>query len=69
MKESLDNMKVKLPDGAVFNMTIISRGNSKEHPAYIVGILCLINQKGLNVLCKKPAKALEKLAGALENLH
>jgi hypothetical protein len=59
----------KLPDGTVFTMTISSWGNSKEYLAHIVAIQGLINQKGLDVLCKKLADFLMKLAGTLGYLH
>jgi hypothetical protein len=42
-KESSDNLKVKLDDLTIFNMTIFSQGNNKEYLAHIVAVLCLIN--------------------------
>jgi hypothetical protein len=62
-------MKVKLPDGTVSNMTIFSQGNTKEYLAHVVTVLHLINQKGLDVQCRKLAKTIDKLAGILENLQ
>jgi hypothetical protein len=68
-KESLENLKIKLPDGTVFNMSIFSRGNTKEYLAHVTAVLRLINQKGLNMQCRKLAKTVDKLAGTLENLQ
>ncbi len=68
-KESVDNLKVKLDDGTVFNMTIFFQGNTKEHLACMNVVLHLINQKGLDVQCRKLAKTLDNLAGTLENLQ
>jgi hypothetical protein len=65
MKESSDNLKVKLEDGTVFTMTIFSQVNTKEYIAHIVAVLHLINQKGLDVQCRKLAKLLDNLAGTL----
>ncbi len=61
-KESLDKMKVKLPNG----MTIFSRWNTKDCLTYVAAVLCLIEQKGLDVQCKKLAKTVDKLARTLE---
>ncbi len=68
-KESPNSLKIKLTDGTIFNMPIFSQGNTKEYLAHIVAILRLINQKGLNVQCRKLANAVYKLAGTLENLQ
>ncbi len=61
--------KIKLPDGTIFNMSIFSQGITEEYLAHVVTVLCLINQKGLNVECRKLAKAVGRLAGTLENLQ
>ncbi len=50
-------------------MPIFSQGNAEEHLAYVVAVLHLINQKGLDVQCSKLAKAVDKLAQTLENLQ
>jgi hypothetical protein len=65
-KESSNNLKVKLPDGTIFTMTIFSQGNSKEYHVQIIAVLLLINQKELILLYRKLAKQLDKLAGTLE---
>jgi hypothetical protein len=49
-------------------MSIFSRGNTKEYLAHDVTVLCLVNQKGLNVQCRKLGKVVDKLVGTLENL-
>jgi hypothetical protein len=67
-KESFDNLKIKLPDRTMFT-TIFSHCNSKEYFAHVIAVLHLINQKRLNVLYRKLAKLLDKLAGTLENLN
>jgi hypothetical protein len=51
------------------SLTIFSQSNTKKHLAHIVAVLHLINQKGLNVQCRKLAKTVDKLAGTLENLQ
>jgi hypothetical protein len=68
-KEAPDSLKIKLPDGTFFNVSICSHGNTKEYLAHVVAVLCLINRKGLNVQCRKLAKAVDKLAETLENLQ
>jgi hypothetical protein len=54
--QSLDNLKVKLLIETVFNMIILYQGNTEEYLAHIIAVLHLINQKGLNVQCRKLAK-------------
>jgi hypothetical protein len=68
-KESSDNLKIRLLYGTVFNMTIFTQGSTKEYLDHITTVLRLINQKGLNVLCRNLAKTVDKLAGTLENLQ
>jgi hypothetical protein len=68
-KEALESLKIKLPNGTIFNMSIVSRGNTEEYLAYIVAVLRFINQKGPDVQCRKLAKAVDKLAGTLKNLQ
>jgi hypothetical protein len=60
--ESPESFKIKLPNGTDFKMNIFSQGNTKEYRGYVVVVLCLINQKGHNVQCRKLAKAVDKLA-------
>jgi hypothetical protein len=67
-KEELQSLKIKLPDGSIFNMSIYSHGNTEEDLAHIVAILCIIKQKGLNVQCRKLGKAVVKLTGMLKDL-
>jgi hypothetical protein len=40
-----------------------------QHLVHVVAVLSLINQKGLNVQCRKLARAIDELAGTLENLE
>jgi hypothetical protein len=68
-KEAPESLKIKLPNGTVFNMSIFSRGNTKEYLARAVAVLHLINQMGLNVQCRKLAKDVDKLAKTFENLQ
>jgi hypothetical protein len=68
-KEALESLKIKLPNGTIFNMSIFSQGDTEEYLAHVVTVLHLINQKGLDVQCMKLAKAVDKLAGMLENLQ
>jgi hypothetical protein len=44
IKESSENLKIKLPHGTVFNMSILSHWNTKENLAYVNAIIRLINQ-------------------------
>jgi hypothetical protein len=67
--KSLENLKIKLPNGTIFNMSILPQGNTKEYLAHVVTVLRLINQKGLDVQCRKLVKTVDKLAGTLENLQ
>jgi hypothetical protein len=68
-KEVPESLKIKLPGGTVFNMSIFSQGNTKEYLAHVVAVLCLISQKGLNVQDRELAKTVDKLARTLENLQ
>jgi hypothetical protein len=68
-KEQSKNLNIRLPYGTVFTMTIISCGNTEEYLAHVITVLHLINQKGLNILCRKLERLLEKQVGTLENLH
>jgi hypothetical protein len=67
-KEVQETQKIKLPDGTILNMSIFSQGNTKEYLVHVVAVLHLIHQKGLNVQCRKLAKAVDRLAGTLQNL-
>ncbi len=48
-KEVQETLKIKLPNGSVFNMSIFSQGNTKEYLAHVVVVLRLIHQKELEV--------------------
>ncbi len=50
-------------------MSIFSQAKTKECLAHLIAVLCLISQKGLDVQCRKLAKAVDKLAGMLKNLQ
>ncbi len=50
-KEVHETLKIKLPDGTVFNMSIFSQGNTKQYLAHVVAVLHLICQNGLNMQC------------------
>jgi hypothetical protein len=65
----MENLKIKLTNGTVFNMSIFYQGNTKEYFAHVVTVLCLINQKGLGMQGRKLAKTVVKLAGTQENLQ
>jgi hypothetical protein len=52
-KEEPQSLKIKLPDGSFFNMSIYSCGNTKEYLAHIVASLRIIKQKGLDAHCRK----------------
>ena len=42
---SAKSLKMKLPDGIIFNMSILSRGNTKEYLLHIVAVLCIIKKR------------------------
>jgi hypothetical protein len=68
-KESPQSLKIKLFEGTIFNMSIFSQGNTKEYLVHVVVVLYLINKKGRSMQCRKLAKAVDKLAGNLDNLQ
>jgi hypothetical protein len=68
-KEAPESLKIKLPNGTIVNMSIFSRGSTKEFLAHIAAILHFINQHGLNVQCRKLAKTVDKVARMLEKLQ
>ncbi len=59
-KESSDNLKVKLPNGTVFTMTIFAKGNPEDYLSHVQAVLRLINQKGLDKQCKRLQKELRE---------
>jgi hypothetical protein len=68
-KESSKILKIKLSNRTVFTMTIFSWGNTKEYLAHIVAVLRLLNQKELNLQCRKLAILLKKQARILSALN
>ncbi len=67
-KEALESLKMKLPNGTVFNMSIFSQGNIKEFLMHIATVLRIIKQKGRNVQCRKFRKVVAKLTGMFKDL-
>jgi hypothetical protein len=67
-KEEPQVLKVKLPDNSHINMHIYSRGNTKEYLTYIVAVLRIIKQKGLDARCRKLKKAVQRQSKTLKNL-
>jgi hypothetical protein len=67
--ESPESLKIKLSNGTIFNMSIFSQGDTGEYLAQVIAVLHLMNQKRLDVQCRKLAKAVDKLAKTLENLQ
>jgi hypothetical protein len=67
-KEMPDTLKIKFPNGTIFNMPIFAQGNDEEYLVHIVAVLCVIKQKGLDMQCRRLTKAVDKLAGTLKNL-
>jgi hypothetical protein len=61
-KEAPESLKIKLPNGTVFNMSIFAQGNTEEYLAHIAVVLRLINQTGLDVQCKMLAKTVDRVA-------
>jgi hypothetical protein len=68
-KEAPETLKIKLPNGTIFNMSVFSQGNTKEYLAHVIAVLRLFSQKGLGVQCTKLPKAVDKLAGTLKTLQ
>jgi hypothetical protein len=58
-------LKVKLPDGTIFSMSIFVQGSSEEYLQHIIAVLCLINQKGLDKQCKEYNKEMKTASAAL----
>ncbi len=67
-KKAPESLKIKLPDGTVFNMSIYSQGITKEYLAHAIAVLRFIRKKGLDMQYKKLGKAVDKLAGTFKNL-
>ncbi len=67
-KENLDAIKLKLPDGTVISMTIFAKGNPEEYLQYVIAVLHLINQKGLDTKCRVAGKELARTSEVLEAL-
>ena len=67
-KENLDTLKVKLPDGTVFTMSILAQGNPEENLTHVQAVLHLIGQKGLDKQCLKLQKGLKDVNVALTAL-
>ncbi len=65
-KENADTLKLKLPNGTVFSMTIIAKANPDDYLQHLIVVQCLIVQKGLDAACKKAATELEKAKKSLE---
>jgi hypothetical protein len=68
-KEEPQTLKVKLLDNSHLNMSLHSRGNTKECLAHIVAVLQIINQKGLPKKCRMLDKAVVRRSEALKNLQ
>jgi hypothetical protein len=62
-------LKVKLPDDSHISVPIFYRGNNEEYISYIVGVLRIIEQKGLPKKCCVCTKAVTKRQAALRNLQ
>ncbi len=43
-KEVPESLKIKLPVGTIFNMSIFFQGDTEEYLAHVVAVLGLINQ-------------------------
>jgi hypothetical protein len=67
-KESTDTLKLKLPNGTVFSMTIFVKGNPEDYLQHLIAVLCLITEKGLDAACRNLAKELERASKVLEAL-
>jgi hypothetical protein len=67
-KEEPQVLKVKLPDGSILNLSIYSRGNTKEYLAHIIAAIRIIKQKGLDVQCRKLGKAVVKRTRTFKDL-
>ncbi len=64
-KDSTEMLKVKLANGTVFSMSIFTEGSPEDYLQHIIAVLCLIDQKGLHVQCKKHAKEMKNAAASL----
>jgi hypothetical protein len=68
-KDEPQVFKIKLPDASHLKMPIYSHGNNEEYLAHIVGVLQVIEQKGLPKKCQVLAKAVARWSEALKNLQ
>jgi len=55
MKDSSETLKVKLPNGTVFSMSIFAKVSPEDYLQHIVAVLHLVDQKGLHMLCNQEA--------------
>jgi hypothetical protein len=68
-KEEPQSLKIKLPGGSVFNMSINSHhGSTKGYLAHLVAVLHIIMQKRLDLQCRLLGKAIVKLTGTFKDL-
>jgi hypothetical protein len=65
VKDSTEMLKVKLPNGTVFSMSIFAKGSPEEYLQHVIAILRLVNRKGLDKQCKDLNKVMKMAAAAL----
>jgi hypothetical protein len=65
VKDCAEMLKVNLPDGTVFSMSIFAKGSPEEYLQHVIAVLRLVNQKGLDKQCKDLNKEMKMAAAAL----
>jgi hypothetical protein len=50
-------------------VSIFAKGSPEDYLQHIIAVLCLIDQKGLHVQCKKHAKEMKNAASALRAIQ
>ncbi len=53
VKDSMEMLKVKLPNGTVFSMSIFMQCSPEQYLQHVIVVLRLINQKSLDKQCKE----------------
>jgi hypothetical protein len=57
-KRETEQIKVELPDGTKFQMSIYRTGNNEEYLIHVIAVLCLVKQKGTAAKVKEAFIAL-----------
>ncbi len=67
-KQEPEQIKVKLPDGTNFQMAAFGNGNNEEYLVYVIAILRVIEQKGMEQDIRKAFQVLVELRREMKPL-